>query len=217
MRTLATLLAVLALASPAIAHPHVWITGGAHFGLDGEGRLERLHITWIFDPFASLFLMGALDLDSDGDQSLSAEEEARLVADRTSWPEAYDGHTHLRALGEKRALAPPENATARFTETGRIALSFERPLARPVRAGADAPIVAKLYDPSYYFSYEVTQDPRVLGAEGHGCRTERLAPRTSPQQLAALAQELSALDRTGTPAREGVGALFAEALVLRCG
>jgi len=217
MRRLAALLTAVALAAPAGAHPHVWITGGLHFGLDAEGRLDRVHVTWIFDPFASLFLVGALGLDADGDQRLTAEEEARLVADQTSWPEEYDGDTHLRAEGEKRALGPPENATARFTDMGRLMLSFERPLAQPVRATAERPVTAKLYDPTYYFSYEVTQDPRVLAAPGHGCRTDRLAPRTAPDDLAALAQELSALDRTQTPAREGVGALFAETLVLRCG
>ena len=39
----------LASASALSAHPHVFIDGGVDFHLDGNGRLHKVEVTWLYD------------------------------------------------------------------------------------------------------------------------------------------------------------------------
>ena len=213
----ALLAAALALPGAAAAHPHVWIQAEADFVLDTEGRLERLRITWVYDAFASLYMVGALGIDADADQKMTPEDAEAVIADQLTWPPEFAGDSHLKVAGAARALGQPENASARFTDLGEIALTYDRTLAEPVRPGSgEAAAVLKLYDPTYFFSYEVAADPALIG-EGPGCGTRRLPPDSEGRDLEALAVQLAELDRSETPAEEGVGAYFAERLVLTCG
>ena len=46
--------------------------------VDAEGRLTALHVSWIYDSFASLYLLNYLQVDQDGDQVLTEEEKAKI-------------------------------------------------------------------------------------------------------------------------------------------
>jgi len=218
MRMARFLLVALLLPAPASAHPHVWISGGAHFGLDAEGRLARLHVVWIYDSFASLYIVNALELDKDGDQSLNAAEKARLLADQTTWPEEFAGDSALHVGGERWTLGGPENADARLLPSGQVEVRFDRRLDPPIRPdAATGAAVAKVYDPTFYYAYEVTEPPRILGSDPQGCQVEHRPFDADSPALQALQVELSALDRTETPEQQDVGALFADELRLTCG
>ena len=69
-------LAACLSAGSAAAHPHVFIDGGANPVFDAEGRITALQVTWIYDPFTSLYMAEELGLPSDPDTPLSAEERA---------------------------------------------------------------------------------------------------------------------------------------------
>ena len=206
-------------AAPGGAHPHVFVAGGAHFGLDDQGRLERLHISWIYDIYASLYMLSFLEIDQDGDQMLSEEDKAKILEDQTKWPDEFAGDSYLFINGEKQSLGKPVNADTRILEDGRIEVRFDRLLAEPFRPGVNgAPeAVVKLYDPTFYYAYEVSDPPKVRAPDGHGCTTEFNPYDPSDPVLAALAVELSALGVDETPDQEEVGALFADELRLSCG
>ena len=210
------LLAALSAPVAALAHPHVWVSGGADFGLDAEGRLARLHVTWVYDEFASLYLLNAVGADADGDQVLTAEDKARILADQTAWEEDFEGDSYLYVDGARRALGGPENADTRILPTGQVEVSFERAVAEPFRPAPGAPAIAKVYDPWFYYAYEVTAAPRVIGPDGHGCTAEHRPYDENDPKLKALEVELSALGVDDTPEQADVGALFADELRLTC-
>ena len=87
-RLTALSLAALMLGAPASvgSHPHVWVTGGAHFGMDAEGRLERLYINWTYDTYASLYLLSYVKADEDGDQVLNEEDKGGSSRIRRTGP-----------------------------------------------------------------------------------------------------------------------------------
>lgn len=216
MRALAVA-AALALPLPAAAHPHVWIAAEAAFAIDAEGRLERVRITWVYDAFTSLYMVGALGIDTDADQRMTEADAAAVIADQLTWPADFAGDAHLTVAGSGVALGPPENATARFTDLGEIAIAFDRPLADPMRPGTGGEAaILKLYDPSYFFTYDIVAEPELVGGAS-GCALDRLPPDAQGRDLSALAVRLSELGRDETPDEEGVGAFFAERLVLACG
>lgn len=213
---IAALAAGLSLPALAAAHPHVWVTGGADFGLDAEGRLARLHVTWIYDEFASLYLLNAMEADADGDRVLTGEEKARIIADQTSWEEDFKGDSYLWVDGEARALGGPENADTRILDSGQVEVTFERPVIEPFRPAAGVPVLAKVYDPGFYYAYEVTSAPAVIGAADHRCSAELRPVDADDPALKALEVELSALGAGDTPEQADVGALFADELRLTC-
>lgn len=206
----------MALPGAAGAHPHVWVSGGADFGLDDEGRLSRVHITWTYDEFASLYMLTHLGVDADGDQVLTEEDKARIIADQTEWPAGFEGDSYLYVGQEKRALGGPENPDTRILETGQVEVTFERPVLEPFRPGRGAEqAVVKVYDPAFYYAYVVEDAPRIIG-EPQGCTTERRPYDDNDPGLQELEVELSALGTEETPAMPDVGALFADELRLSC-
>ena len=220
LRTLAAgvVTAGLALTATTVQpHPHVWVDGGADFGVDADGRLVSLHITWIYDEFASLYMVNYLGVDQDGDGVLSEADKSVILADQTNWPDEFAGDSYLFVDGKKRALGKPEAGDTRILEGGRVEVTFQRPVLEPFRPGVDRPeAIVKVYDPTFYYEYVVLEAAKIIGPEGHGCVSEFRPVDVSDAGLAALRVELSALGRNETPDRPDVGALFANELVLRC-
>jgi ABC-type uncharacterized transport system substrate-binding protein len=210
---------VMAVPTVTISHPHVFVTGGAHVALDGEGRLARLHVTWIYDTFSSLYLLNYLQADADGDQVLTEEDKKKILADQTNWPDEFEGDSYLFLSGAKLALGRAENPDTRVLETGQVEVTFERAVTEPFRPEAGGPdAIVKLYDPNFYYSYEVTEPPEILAAQDHGCEIQHSVPNTDDDPgLAALQVELSALGKEEQPEQQDVGALFAEEIRLSCG
>ncbi len=209
----------LAMALPGAvgSHPHVWVTGGAHFGVDDQGQLERVYINWTYDEFASLYLLNYLGADADGDQILTDEDKAKIIADQTAWPDEFAGDSYLYVSGEKRKLGKPVNPDTRVLESGQVEVTFERVLAEPFRPGGDGPdAIVKVYDPAFYYSYEVTEAPEVRGQDGHGCTAAHKPYDANDPALAALQVELSQLGKDETPDQQDVGALFADEIRLTC-
>ena len=222
MRSLLRLLAFgLAVSLPGAAgtHPHVFVTGGAHFEVDAEGRLTALHVSWIYDSFASLYLLNYLQVDQDGDQVLTEEEKAKILADQTNWPDDFQGDSYLFLSGQKQGLGKAADADTRILESGQVEVTFRRALERPFRpsAGGDPDAVVKLYDPTFYYAYEVTDPPRIIGPDGHGCTVVHKPYDANDPALKALQVELSALGTDETPDQQDVGALFADELRMSCG
>lgn len=218
-RALGILCLSMALVWPqtgAHSHPHVWVTGGADFGMDDEGRLARLHITWIYDEFASLYMLNYLNVDGDRDQVFSDEDKAIVLADQTTWPDQFQGDSYLFVDGRKQALGKPVDPDTRILETGQVEVTFVRELAEPFRPGADGPpAIVKVYDPFFYYAYELEEAARIVG-DASGCTSEIRRVDPDNQSLAALRVQLSALGRDENPDIPDVGALFADDLVLTC-
>lgn len=201
-------------AGTAGAHPHVFLDGGADFLFDDQGRLAAIRVIWQYDAFASLFIVESLEVDRDADGALTDEEKAKVVADQLTWEEPFKGDSYLWHGGAEIALAGPTNGTAELSE-GRLTVTFERALETPL-VPADAEVLVKLYDPTYYFAYFATHPPRFEGAAPATCRA-RIEPFEPDSSLAALQGSLALLSTEETPDQADVGALFADRIVLLCG
>lgn len=207
---LALVAALLALTpAAAAAHPHVFIDGGVDFLFDGEGRIESLRVTWIYDPLNSLFMLEDLGLPVDATE-LAPADSTRLAAYQTEWIEGYDGDSYLWHGGDRIGLSGPLTPEAEIRD-GQVAISFLREVATPFRP--DDSTVVQVYDPTYFTAYAITDAPRLESAPA-GCGAE-VVPFRPTSDLVVLQQRLSEIPIDGDPDGDP-GALFAERVRVTC-
>lgn len=216
LRALALLLPLLAAPGVARAHPHIFIDAGVDFVFDAEGRLTDLRVTWIYDPLTSLFMLEELGIDAADDAALAPADRERLAQYQTEWIEGYEGDSYLWRGDRRVGLSGPEAADAELID-GKVAIRYLRALDAPFRPGgaADGETVVKIYDPTYFTAYLVTETPRLEGAPGD-CRA-RVVPFEPSGPLAAIQRSLQSVGIDEEPADDDVGALFAERVYLACG
>ncbi|MDB6454966.1 DUF1007 family protein [Falsirhodobacter sp. 20TX0035] len=203
----ALLLACLA-ASPAGAHPHVFVDESVGFRMDGDA-LTGLRIVWLYDAFSTLVLYDQLWLDEDGDGQLNAEDLQKVAAGETEWAEDYEGDTYLFHGNAKVPLTRPENGTARMVGD-RVEVTFDLPLADPLpMAGQE--VVLKMYAPDYYYAYTA----KAVLDTPEGCHT-RIVPFTPDSVSLRLQAELAKLGTEEMPDDPNIGANFAEEARLAC-
>ncbi len=204
--------AVAALPAPPVsAHPHLFIDGGVDFVMDESGDLAALRVTWIYDPLASLFMLEDLGITSLDDADLTAEQRAALTAFQTTWDPDFDGDSYLWRDATRIGLSGPLEASARIAD-GRVVFEFLREVATPFRPGPGTTV--RVYDPSYYTSYAVTEAARIDGPPD-GCRTA-IEPFAPTPLLARLQESLAAIPIDGAPEDPEIGARFAEKVHITC-
>jgi xanthine/CO dehydrogenase XdhC/CoxF family maturation factor len=84
-------------ASPALAHPHVFMQTDLTVLRDAAGRAVSLQVTWTYDPFFSLVLITERGLDPDADGVLTPEETAALQGFDMAWEPGFPGDTYAFA------------------------------------------------------------------------------------------------------------------------
>ncbi len=153
-------------ASPAVAHPHVWITGVTTF-LFEDGQVVGLRHRWTFDEFFGGFVIGEHDVDHDG--SFDPAETAALRQSAFDNLQELDYFTHLRIDGEAMPLREVETFQASI-EDGVLVYEFTLPLPQPVDPAA-AELALGIYDPDYYVEVLLDEhDPvRFTGLPSGAC------------------------------------------------
>lgn len=209
-RVLALLLALTG--APALAHPHVFIETGLTLQVDAEGRLQAVHVVWVYDELTSLLAIEDLGLDRDADGRLTDEERAVLDALAGDWGEEFTGDLVVRAGAEDLTLSGPETPRGDLRE-GRVVFSH----TRRVTGAPLGDVVLAAYDPTYYTYYELIPAPVLAGPASCAIRVQpadqSAAQRLWDEALSALSEE-AAMNEDNLPL---LGEAFADTLVLTCG
>lgn len=209
---LAALIAGLA-ASPALAHPHIFIDTGLEVIFDADGKASAVRVTWTYDELYSLLIVEDRALDKDYDSQLTPEELQSLQGFDMNWDAGYPGDTYA-LLGETPlVLGPPSDWTAAY-EGGRLISTHLRALSPPVDLAAK-PLILQAYDPSFYTAYAITGTPVLTG------RADCTVEVFEPDQAAADAILKSAMDEFyGAQTAEGdfpaVGAAYSDEARVTC-
>jgi ABC-type uncharacterized transport system substrate-binding protein len=160
------LMAALA-ASPAVAHPHVWVTSKAEVVFEG-GKLIGIDHQWTFDEFYTAMAIQGLDTNNDG--VYSREELAELAKVNMEGLAEFEFFTFAKRDQTKLAFAAPTGAWLDHKD-GILALRFRLPLKEP--AIADQPGFSfAVHDPSSFIAFELAKGEAVtLGAGApQGCK-----------------------------------------------
>lgn len=199
MKNCLATLALLAMASPLTAHPHIFVDTGLDLYFNDTGNLESVKVTWSYDAFYSLLITEDLGLDADGDSRLDDAEKAALQGFDMRWTEGFNGDLEIFAAGERLALSGPRDYSARYA-MGRITTVH----TRDVESTENKPEMIELmpFDATYYTAYDLTLPVTIHGRTD--CSTAVREPLQTPE-LMDLRQALSGLDPSMDPSDLGLG------------
>ena len=207
--------ALLAIFSPAAAHPHVWVTASVDLVFDDAGRITAINHSWTFDQgYVQMALEG---LDTNGDGVYSQDELAPLTKDNITSIKDYDFFTVPRFKGEKQGFGEVTEY-GQIYSNGTLELHFQLPLKQPIdpRAGE---FMLKVYDPEFYVDFQLAaeQPVSVIGTMPQGCKLE-VKPLPTTAELDQTRTMLASKPRDWKPeTAEDFGAMFAQPVLVTCG
>ncbi len=144
----------LASATPAAAHPHVWVKAAAELVLAEDGRVTGIRHRWTFDEAYSSFATQGLGKNG---APPTRDDLAELAKINTESLVEFDYFTVAKLDGKKQAFAEPQEAVMDYAG-GVLTLTFTLPLkspAKPTRA-----MGLEVYDPTWFVSFAfVEADP----------------------------------------------------------
>ncbi|HEY0918226.1 DUF1007 family protein [Devosia sp.] len=182
MRLLLPLLGLLlGLATPATAHPHIFIDARATLVFDGTGALSAIRHDWTFDEAFSIWQIQGLDTDGDGITSPAEMQE--LADENLAGLAEYQFYTFAGEGADTLAMAAL--GAARFVhENGRSTLSFAVQPERPYVIGDTLELA--INDPEYYVAISFAGVSAVtLENAPSGCTVAMEPPRDMPDDVAA--------------------------------
>ena len=149
-------LAIIAFgaASPAQAHPHVWIEMQSDVVFNDQGLISGVKLTWTFDEgYAQVALDG---LDKNGNGTYDPEELEPLTRENLESLKDYGYFTHLRVNGTETIFDRVEKFST-TVDKGELVFIFDLILPEPLDLRSTKTQLS-LYDPSIYVDI-------VLGGE----------------------------------------------------
>lgn len=153
----AALAAVLLLsATPALAHPHVFVTAKTELVFDVAGRIAAVRNIWQFDEAFSAYAVQGLDTNNDG--ALTPDELAPLAQINVDSLAEYDFFTWLTAAGIDRPLLSPTEYWLDIYSS-RLTLFFTLPVAEPFVPVE--PTGMDVFDPEYFVAFTFAEDNPV--------------------------------------------------------
>ena len=146
LRTLAGGAAIaLALAAPAMAHPHILIDAKVTITFDDSGAVVGLHHDWTFDTAFSAWVIQGLD--ANGDRETSPDELQGLADENMTGLAEYGFYTTAGEMTDPLQFNPVGDQRMVYAD-GRTTLSYSLTTDRPHPLGKRFEL--GVYDPEYY-------------------------------------------------------------------
>lgn len=179
MRRFALVLCAVLAATPALAHPHVFIEAAVIAVFNDRGELTAVRHEWRFDPAISAWQ--SMGLDADGDGLVSGEEMAALAATTMRDLALNRFYTTAGEGVDPLPLASMDDGRMQNLD-GRTLLEFGIEPQEPYRIRERLEIA--VYDPEYYtaFSFDHPDAVRLVNAPA-GCSIAVEPPRLLPPEL----------------------------------
>lgn len=198
--------AVFVISLPIVgwAHPNLFVEARATALVDGQHRLEGMHVGWLFDETYSLYLTSELGIDPTSGNTLSDADRERLVRMHTRRLDEYGWFTFLSRGGTEVPILPPEDFSADL-QNGRFLLTFTAVPKEGVDL-ADSPVTLKIYDPSLVVGFIVMPEGLHLRAPPDcSLETEAGKGRFAPESILSLnvdpAEGATLAERLAPPVR----------------
>ena len=180
---------LVAAATEAVAHPHVWVDSHSDIVFDKDGKISAVRHTWTFDEMFSAYAIQGLDENNDG--KLSREELQPLAQVNVESLNEYDYFTYLGVVGVDEIYGVFTDPTDYWLDYDgkQLTLHFTLPLTEPFdpKKGDTA---IEVYDPSFFVDFELSEDDPVMLVDApRGCAPEVVrAKGFDPSTAAMLAQ-----------------------------
>ena len=157
--------ATIMTASPAFAHPHVWVETRAHVLFDKAGKVDGIRNDWVFDEMYSAFAVQGLEKNG---KLATTKDLAALAKTNVDSLAEFDFFTYAKVDGHKLTFKTPIDYTLEERPDKRVVLHFTLPLTEPAKTGHY--LSFQEYDPTYFVDFELAaRDPVELEGAPAGC------------------------------------------------
>ena len=209
IRILLFVLASFAFASPAIAHPHVWVTMNTELVYAPDGSITGVKHEWAFDDMFSAFATQGIKSKEKG--KFTREELAPLAKTNIDSLREYKYFTYATADGKKVPFTDPLPGYWLDYKDSILVLNFMLPFKHPVKAKY---LRIEIYDPTIFVDFEFAKKSPVelLGAP-KGCLLDVVLPHDITY---AQSQKLGESFFKQLSASSNWGAQFANKILVNC-
>ena len=201
--------AALLAATPALAHPHVWITTRAELDYGPDGALRAVRHAWTFDPTYSAFAVQGLGQSPTGPVNPAAL--AALARDNAQNLAEQGYFTVLKVDGRKQDFGAAAEPAMTFAD-GKLTLRFTLPLKAPAAGTASL----EVYDPTYFVAFSLAEDEGAATLAGAPARCRATAHRPKGAPAAPAATGMSEAFFEAMTAASSYGVQFANRIVVAC-
>ena len=201
-------------ASPALAHPHVFIDTGIEVVFDEQGRASALRISWTYDEYFSLVIAEERGIDPDYDGNATDVEARPLAGFDMAWDAGYPGDTYAVMADVALKISGPKDWTARYSE-GKITTTHLRTFDTPVEIKT-VPLQVQVYDTTLYTGYYIVGEPVLTGAPSECKIAVELPDRAAADQILQAAIDKLPISADVENEFPAVGKVFAEEVRVTC-
>ncbi len=164
---------ILALASPALAHPHVWVVARAQVLFAPDGKVRAIRQSWTFDEMYSAFATQGL---GENGKPPTPEQLAPLAKTNIDSMKEFAYFTLARTGPKTYEFADPVDYSLEADDKNLVTLRFTLPLKEPV--SVKKPFMFMIYDPTYFVSFDLARDnPVTLKNAPPGCSLSAINPQ----------------------------------------
>jgi ABC-type uncharacterized transport system substrate-binding protein len=197
----------MGLATPALAHPHVWVTAKAEIVFASDGRVTGVRHHWTFDEAYTAYVTQGLDKDRDG--KLTQEELQELADENAASLNEFDYFTVLKARGKRQSFDSPMEARMSMENT-QVVMSFLLPLKAPVAPTGAVSI--EIEDPTFFVYFSLTEGPAAISLANspQGCVTTIAKAKPLDATMQKILQDEGAIQR------QDFGIEYANRAIIAC-
>jgi len=199
---------VLAVAAPARAHPHVWVTMRTELVYAPDGRITGIRHAWSFDDMFSTFATQGLESKEKG--KFTREELAPLAKVNVESLKEFDYFTYATADGKKAELAEPAPDYWLDYADEVLTLNFTLPFKTPLKA---KDLKVEIYDPTIFVDFSFAKDKPAQLVGAPKCKLDVVLPR---EMTFAEGKKLSEIPADQPNTTMAWGAQFASKLLVHC-
>lgn len=201
---LALILAWSAGASPAAAHPHVWITASSEVIYAPDGSVTGVRHAWTFDDMFTAYALQGIESKTKG--VYSREELAPLAQTNVESLKEFGFFTFARADGRKERFNEPVDYFLEHAN-GLLTLHFTLPLKVPVKARE---LALEVFDRTFFIDFKFAdKEPVRLAGAPAACQIKFQRPNDGT----ANAQKLNEDNFTEN---SNFGAMYANKITVSC-
>ena len=165
--------ALAAFATPAVAHPHVWVTVKSQIGFSPDGKVASLTQDWVFDEMYSSYATQGL---AKPGELVTREIFAPLAQENAANLAQIGYFTTLKIGGKAVDFAPVTQYWMEERPDHLIDFHVVLPLKTPEPPGRYLSLLVA--DPEYFLDFEFDdKDPIALVSAPQGCTASISRPK----------------------------------------
>jgi ABC-type uncharacterized transport system substrate-binding protein len=203
------LIALIGIAVPVWAHPHVWVTMQTELLYAPDGSVTGLRHAWTFDDMFSEYATQGITPKTKG--AFTREELMPLAEENVTSLKEYAFFNYVRLDGkrQKDAIADPTNYWLDY-KNEMLTLNFTLPFKEPVKA---KDLQIDIYDPEFFVNFTFGENsPVKLVSAPAACA---LTTKQAGEDQFPSSQRLDKSFQ-GSEANAGMGAQYASKILVKC-